>query len=90
MTVQDQAVRSPEPETPAPRRRMRVSGDVIQRVLAFSALLLLFTTFSLTSENFLKFDNIIGILLATAVNGILALGVTFVITTGGSTCRSGR
>jgi ribose transport system permease protein len=62
---------------------MRVTGDVIQRVLAFGALIVLFTTFSLASENFFRFDNIIGILLATAVNGILALGVTFVITTGG-------
>ena len=30
-----------------------------------------------------QFDNIVGILLATAVNGVLALGVTFVIITGG-------
>ena len=29
------------------------------------------------------FDNIVGILLATSVNGVLALGVTFVIITGG-------
>src|SRR5439155_25196668 len=30
-----------------------------------------------------QFDNVVGILLATTVNGVLALGVTFVIITGG-------
>ena len=37
----------------------------------------------LASPFFLTFDNIGGILLATAVNGVLALGVTFVIINGG-------
>ena len=52
-------------------------------VLAFGALIVLIVVFSLASPNFLQFDNIVGILLATAVNGVLALGVTFVIITGG-------
>jgi ribose transport system permease protein len=52
-------------------------------VLAFGALIVLFIVFSLASPNFLQFDNLVGILLATAVNGVLALGVTFVIITGG-------
>jgi ribose transport system permease protein len=52
-------------------------------VLAFGALIVLFVIFSLASPNFLQFDNVIGILLATSVNGVLALGVTFVIITGG-------
>ena len=39
--------------------------------------------FSLASPNFFQFSNIVGILLATSVNGILALGVTFVIITAG-------
>src|SRR5438045_5056160 len=55
----------------------------MQRLLAFGALIVLFVGFSLASPNFLQFDNVVGILLATAVNGILALGVTFVIITGG-------
>jgi ribose transport system permease protein len=54
-----------------------------QRVLAFGALVILFAVFSILSEYFLTFDNFVDILLATAVNGVLALGVTFVITTGG-------
>src|ERR671932_2628580 len=60
-----------------------VRSDAMQRLLAFGALIVLVLVFSLASPNFLQFDNIVGILLATAVNGILALGVTFVIVTGG-------
>jgi ribose transport system permease protein len=55
----------------------------MQRLLAFGALILLFVVFSIASPYFFSFDNIIGIFLATAVNGLLALGVTFVIITGG-------
>jgi ribose transport system permease protein len=51
--------------------------------MAFGALILIFIVFSIASPYFFKFDNIVGILLATAVNGILALGVTFVIITAG-------
>jgi ribose transport system permease protein len=46
-------------------------------------LIVLFVVFSVASPNFFQFNNIVGILLATAVNGVLALGVTFVIITGG-------
>ncbi len=58
-------------------------SDATQKVAAFGALIILFVVFSLASPNFLTFDNVVGILLATAVNGVLALGVTFVIITGG-------
>jgi ribose transport system permease protein len=60
-----------------------VRSDAVQRLLAFSALIVLVVVFSLASPNFLQFDNIVGILLATSVNGVLALGVTFVIITAG-------
>jgi ribose transport system permease protein len=43
----------------------------------------MFVVFSLASPNFFQWSNIKGILLATAVNGILALGATFVIITAG-------
>jgi ribose transport system permease protein len=39
--------------------------------------------FSIASDNFLQPDNLIGILQATAVNGVLAVATTFVIITGG-------
>src|SRR2546426_2467967 len=64
-------------------QRRLVRSDALQRVLAFGALLALFIVFSIASPNFLQFDNVVGILLATSVNGVLALGVTFVIITGG-------
>ena len=54
-----------------------------QRVLAFASLIALMAVFSVASENFLQRDNIIGILQATAVNGVLAVAATFVIITGG-------
>lgn len=58
-------------------------SNATQRLLAFAALIILFVVFSLASPNFLQFDNVVGILLATAVNGVLALGVTFVVITAG-------
>ncbi len=60
-----------------------VRSDAIQRVLAFGALIVIVIFFSLASPNFLQFDNFVGILLATAVVGVLALGTTFVIISGG-------
>jgi ribose transport system permease protein len=73
-----------EATAPTTQRRSFVRGDAVQRVLAFGALIVLFVIFSaLKPESFLQFDNLVGILLATAVNGVLALGVTFVIITGG-------
>lgn len=58
-------------------------ADAAQKLLAFAGLIILFVAFSLASSNFFTFNNIVGILLATAVNGLLALGVTFIIITGG-------
>ncbi|MBK8022899.1 MAG: ABC transporter permease [Chloroflexi bacterium] len=71
------------PSAEVVQRRPLVSADATQRVLAFAALIILFVIFSIASPNFLQFNNMVGILLATAVNGILALGVTYVIITGG-------
>ncbi|MBE7472894.1 MAG: ABC transporter permease [Anaerolineae bacterium] len=68
--------------TIAPKKSL-FRSDAMQRLLAFGALILLFVVFSLASPYFFQFDNIIGIFLSTAVNGLLALGVTFVIITGG-------
>jgi len=54
-----------------------------QKIFAFSSLVLLIIAFSLLSPNFFQPYNLIAIMLATAVNGVLAIGVTFVIITGG-------
>src|SRR3989441_3963201 len=67
--------------TPA-RRTTLMRSDAVQRLLAFAALIVIVVIFSLLSPNFLQFDNVVGILIATTVNGILALGVTFVIISG--------
>lgn len=55
----------------------------LQQFLAFGSLILLVIFFSFASSNFFQFTNIVGILLATAVIGVLALGSTFVIISGG-------
>src|ERR1700730_2317868 len=68
---------------PAAAKRTFLHLGAMQRLLAFGALIVLFVGCSLASPNFLQFDNVVGILLATTVNGVLALGVTFVIITGG-------
>ena len=60
-----------------------MNHSAAQKVLAFAALIILFLFFSIASEFFLTMDNVISIVLATCVNGILALGVTFVVITGG-------
>jgi ribose transport system permease protein len=65
------------------QRATLMRSDAMQRLLAFAALIVIIIAFSLLSPNFLQFDNIVGILIATTVNGILALGVTFVIISGG-------
>jgi ribose transport system permease protein len=70
-------------EAKTAQRTSLIRPDTIQRILAFGGLIALIVVFSLASPFFLKPDNIGGIFLATAVNGILALGVTFVIINGG-------
>jgi ribose transport system permease protein len=66
---------SPLPERIAPAWR--------HKLLAFTSLLALVVVFGLASPNFLETDNLISILQATAVNGVLAVACTFVIVTGG-------
>lgn len=65
------------------RKKILAGGVTTQKLLAFGSLIIIFIAFSVVSPNFAKFDNIIGILLATAVTGILAVGITFVVITSG-------
>lgn len=70
--------------TPNKKKRFQLfSGLALQKLLAFATLIVLVVFFSCASPNFFIPDNISSILLATCVNGLLALGVTFVIITGG-------
>jgi ribose transport system permease protein len=60
-----------------------LNANAMQKVLAFASLVALIVIFSLSSQNFFQADNLIAIMLATSVNGVLALGVTFVIISSG-------
>lgn len=53
------------------------------RLLAFASLIILIVGFSLASPNFMQTSNVIAILQATSVNGVLAVAATLVIITGG-------
>ena len=64
-------------------REKKRGAETVQRLLAFSALVILFIVFSLASPYFFTFSNVVGILVSTAVNGLLAIGVTFIIITSG-------
>ncbi|MDO4547967.1 MAG: ABC transporter permease [Clostridia bacterium] len=54
-----------------------------QKLLAPAVLVLLYAVFSILSPNFFSFDYLVNILNASYYIGFLALGVTFVIITGG-------
>ncbi|MEL6102840.1 MAG: ABC transporter permease [Pseudomonadota bacterium] len=54
-----------------------------QKMLAFLGLVILLIAFSILSPNFMQTSNIIAILQATSVNGVLAIAATLVIITGG-------
>ncbi|WP_263772797.1 ABC transporter permease [Propionivibrio soli] len=64
-------------------KRALFSSNTRQKLLAFASLIGLMVFFSLASPSFMQTDNIVGILQATAVNGVLAIACTFVIITSG-------
>jgi ribose transport system permease protein len=63
--------------------KIKLNTKATQTILAFASLILLIIIFSILSPNFPTYSNMNTILLATAVNGILAVGITFIIITGG-------
>ena len=69
-------------ETQAPAKVL-LSSSARQKLLAFASLLGLMIFFSFASPAFMQTDNMVGILQATAVNGVLAIACTFVIITSG-------
>ena len=58
-------------------------SETRQKLLAFASLILLLLFFTFASPAFMQMDNILGILQATSVNGVLAIASTFVIITAG-------
>lgn len=67
------------PTPAAPRRGLGAQ----QKLWAFASLIVLLVFFSVASPNFLQTTNILAVLQATAVNGVLAIAVTMIIITGG-------
>ena len=57
--------------------------DVSQKIIIVGVLVALFVIFSVLNPSYASYSNIMTILLATCVNGLLALGVSFTIITGG-------
>ena len=68
-------------ETQAPKALLNASAR--QKMLAFASLIGLMIFFSFASPAFMQTDNIVGILQATAANGVLAIACTFIIITAG-------
>jgi len=55
----------------------------MQKAVAFVVLIALLAFFSIFAENFAAWNNMVNIMQATAVNGVLGVAVTFVIIAGG-------
>ena len=65
-----------------PTKTSRIRSQ-LQQLLALATLVVMVVAFSVASPFFFTSDNLIGILTAATVTGILALGTTFVIVSGG-------
>jgi ribose transport system permease protein len=83
----DQPLPNPS-AVPAGAARPRITARLFkpaarQKLLAFASLVALMVFFSFASPRFLQVDNMVSILQATAVNGVLAVACTFVIISGG-------
>lgn len=60
-----------------------VSTSTLQKGVAFVVLIALLIFFSVFTDNFAAWNNVVNIMQATAVNGVLGVAVTFVIISGG-------
>lgn len=77
--------KKPPEETPpaargmSPQLRMR-----LQQLAAFAGLVIITIFFAIAGDNFFTYDNLVNnVLLSSVLIGVLALGTTFVIVTGG-------
>ena len=84
MTVSSEPAAPTSRAEPVRRGGMRQTmRDRLQQLLAFASLIAIVIFFSVVSPNFATFSNITSVLFSTVVIGLLALGTTFVIITGG-------
>ena len=70
-------------EQATPSRSGLFTVAAMQKAVAFVVLIALIAYFGVAAPNFMTELNIVGILQATAVNGVLGVACTFVIITGG-------
>lgn len=75
-----QAASTPAKKPALPRR---IPSSSLQQLLIFGTWIILLIGFSIADPHFMRMGNIVALLLASAVTGIQALGVTFTIATGG-------
>lgn len=80
MSNDAQAVNSPVKK---PTLLRHFSSSSLQQLLIFGTWIVLLIGFSIADPHFMRMGNIVALLLASAVTGIQALGVTFAIATGG-------
>ena len=66
-----------------PIKTSLISTSAMQKAVAFVVLVVLLTYFSFAATNFMSASNMVGILQATAVNGVLGVACTFVIISAG-------
>lgn len=87
MSVTDTPASRTQAKPPAPRAKTGTLSVVLrsslQQLLAFGSLIVLVILFGSLNSRFLLASNLSDILLSTVVIGLLALGATFVIVTGG-------
>lgn len=67
----------------APARTGVLTTATLQKAVAFVVLVSLLLFFSIFAANFAAWNNMVNIMQATAVNGVLGVAVTFVIISGG-------
>jgi len=72
-----------EVEKEKPKLRFLPTGSALHKLSALITLLLLILVFSFTSSAFFSVNNGLTVLLQTSVIGLLAIGMTMVIITGG-------
>lgn len=76
-------------DTRVAKLKSSLSGPAMQQVIALSALVVLYAFFAIFGNHFLSADTFLSILSSSYYIGFLAIGMTFVIITGGIDLSSG-
>jgi erythritol transport system permease protein len=83
--VETTVPRTPPPDATAPAasaKRLRIFNLILE-LRAFIALIVLIIVFSLLSDSYLTYDNLVTMTRHVAINALLAIGMLMVILTGG-------